>query len=104
MGTYTCNAEEIADAMESSDLQSNIEGDFYEQDFIKGAKIYIERLREEGAYIFEDGGKYNCTECGRIVKKDGICSKCKEKKKDDDKGDEWDEDMNLPEPDDIGCK
>lgn len=42
---------EIADAMESSELDNNIEGDYTELEFIKGAKEYIKRLRQEGADI-----------------------------------------------------
>lgn len=83
MGTYTLNAEQIADAM--VDVEQKCEGDFYEEDFYKGAEIYIERLREDGAYIFDGRGKFNCQECGRAMKKvDGVCKKCKGKKKDDE--------------------
>ena len=65
MGTYGLNAEEIADAM--ADVEQNCEGDFYEEDFIKGAKIYLQRLRQAGAFIYSEKadkkGKM-CKECG----------------------------------------
>lgn len=77
MGTYVCNAEEIADAMEDCNVDGAIEGDFYEDDFIKAAKLYVERLRENGVYIFKDGGRHNCSNCGRIIKKGELCKKCK---------------------------
>lgn len=51
MGTYGLNAEEIADAMEMVEVESRCEGDFTEEVFIQGAKIYVERLRKMGAYI-----------------------------------------------------
>ena len=50
MGTYNLNAEEIADAMEG--VEGKCEGDFYEETFVEGAKIYLQRLRRM------------CEECG----------------------------------------
>lgn len=65
MGTYTLNAEEVADAMNG--VEGNCEGDFYEEDFVEGAKIYLQRLRAEGAFIYsekaDEKGKM-CKECG----------------------------------------
>lgn len=65
MGTYGLNADEVADAM--TDVEQNCEGDFYEETFIEGAKIYLQRLREEGAFIYsekaDDKGKM-CEKCG----------------------------------------
>jgi predicted cupin superfamily sugar epimerase len=57
MGTYGLNAEEIADAMEKAEVESHCEGDFYEETFIEGAKIYVDRLRERGAYIYTEKKK-----------------------------------------------
>lgn len=57
MGTYGLNAEEIADAMEEAKVENFCEGDFYEEDFIEGAKIYVDRLRKQGAYIFSEKKK-----------------------------------------------
>ncbi len=57
MGTYGLNAEEVADAMEKADVESFCEGDFYEETFIEGAKIYIDRLRKKGAFIYSDKKK-----------------------------------------------
>lgn len=51
MGTYSLSYDEIADAMEKAEVESHCEGDFSEKEFIKGAKEYIRRLREEGAWI-----------------------------------------------------
>ena len=51
MCSYINNFREIADAMESADLDGHIEGDFTEEEFIKGAKEYIRILRKEGASI-----------------------------------------------------
>ena len=65
MGTYSLNAEEIADAME--DIEQNCEGDFYEETFMEGAKIYLQRLRTEGAFIYSEkaDNKGNmCNKCG----------------------------------------
>ncbi|MHA1410553.1 MAG: hypothetical protein ACTSQY_09665 [Candidatus Odinarchaeia archaeon] len=61
MGTYGLNAEEVADAMENAKVEEFCEGDFYEETFIEGAKIYIDRLRKQGVYIF--------TEKKKIIKK-----------------------------------
>ena len=54
MGTYQLDAEEVADAIEKAEVESHCEGDFYEETFIEGAKIYIERLRKLGAYIYSE--------------------------------------------------
>ena len=51
MGTYGLNKEEIADIFERLEFESHCEGDFTEQEFLKGAKEYIERLRVQGANI-----------------------------------------------------
>ena len=65
MGTYNLNAEEIADAMEG--IEDKCEGGFYEETFVEGAKIYLQRLREAGAFIYsekaDDKGRM-CEECG----------------------------------------
>ncbi len=54
MGTYGLDAEEVADAMEEAKVESFCEGDFYEETFIEGAKIYINKLRKQGAYIYSE--------------------------------------------------
>ena len=51
MGTYGLNGEEIADIFEKLEFEMNCEGDFSEKDFIAGAREYLKRLREEGAFI-----------------------------------------------------
>lgn len=51
MGTYNLDEREIADAMEKADVDSSCEGDYTEEAFIKGAQIYINRLRRMGASI-----------------------------------------------------
>lgn len=51
MGTYNLCSDEIADAMERVKLDSALEGDYTEADFVAGAKEYIKRLRKEGADI-----------------------------------------------------
>ena len=51
MGGYILCDSEIADVFESIDFESHCEGDFSEEEFIKGAKEYLERLRERGADI-----------------------------------------------------
>ena len=65
MGTYGLNAEEVADAM--IDVEQKCEGDFYEETFLEGAKIYLQRLRREGAFIYsekaDNKGKM-CLKCG----------------------------------------
>lgn len=65
MGTYGLNAEEVADAM--ADVEQNCEGDFYEETFLEGAKIYLQRLRREGAFIYSekaDKKRKMCLKCG----------------------------------------
>jgi len=57
MGTYGLNAEEVADAMEEAKVESFCEGDFYEETFLEGAKIYIDRLRKQGAFVYTDKKK-----------------------------------------------
>lgn len=79
MGSYVNTPQEIADAMSRTDLQGNIEGDFYEEDFIKAAKIYIRELRKEGAYIHTDKlekWQKNCPCCGKAISKTN--NKCRE--------------------------
>ena len=79
MGTYGLNPEEIADAME--DVESKCEGDLYQEDFIKGAKIYLQRLRANGAFIYSEKAEKKgnmCKECG--AGKDD-CKKLKTHKK-----------------------
>ncbi len=51
MGTYSLNAEEVADAMEEAKVESFCEGDFTERIFLEGAKKYVKLLRKQGAYI-----------------------------------------------------
>lgn len=51
MGTYNLNADEIADVFEKLEFESHLEGDFTERDFVVAAKLYVERLRLEGAEI-----------------------------------------------------
>jgi len=51
MGTYNLDYKEIASAMEECNVEAYCEGDFTEKTFIKGAKEYLTRLREEGASI-----------------------------------------------------
>ena len=65
MGTYSLNAEEVADAMEG--VESKCEGDFYEETFMEGAKTYLQRLRKEGAFIYSEKADKKgrmCEECG----------------------------------------
>lgn len=47
----TGHADEIADILYDNLEDANFEGDFYESDFIKGAKLYVKRLRQDGADI-----------------------------------------------------
>lgn len=51
MGTYNLSPDEIADKLEQIEFESKLEGDFTEKDFVDGAKLYIKRLRLEGAHI-----------------------------------------------------
>lgn len=51
MGTYNLNTDEIADVFEKLEIESHLEGDFSERDFVAAAKLYVERLRLEGAHI-----------------------------------------------------
>ena len=74
MGSYNLNAEEVADAMEQGDVEQHCEGDFYEETFIEGAKIYVERLRELGAYIYTDR-KCKCKEKTKLTDCEQ-CNKC----------------------------
>jgi len=72
MGTYICSAEEIAGIMEDLNLEGNIEGDFYEEEFIKGAEEYLHRLRLQGAFIYSekaDNIKKMCKTCGGLKSK-----------------------------------
>lgn len=69
MGTYGLDAEEIANAMENVNLEGNLEGDFDEEEFMEGAKVYLNRLRKYGAFIHSrlaEGKNQMCKECGRI--------------------------------------
>jgi len=77
MGTYGLSAEEIADVMEDRELEWCLGGDFHEEEFLIGAKEYINRLRRNGAFIYSrlaDGKKQMCKICGRI--KPTARSKC----------------------------
>jgi len=56
MGLYKLDEQEIADVFESVEFESKCEGDFTEQTFLDGAREYLRRLREEGAYIPIDDG------------------------------------------------
>jgi hypothetical protein len=83
MGTYVLDEDEVADVFEEVNLESHCEGDFYEEGFIKGAKIYLDRLRVKGAFIFSekaDNKGIMCEGCGKAKKK-GVCDICLEKKK-----------------------
>lgn len=51
MGVYILNEDEIADILEDLEFESHCEGDFSEQVFLDGAKLYLKRLRKKGAYI-----------------------------------------------------
>ena len=51
MGTYNLSPDEIAVAMENADVENECEGDFTEDEFVKGAKEYLRRLRKQGAKI-----------------------------------------------------
>ncbi len=57
MGTYNNSADEIADAFEEADVDSHIEGDFYFEDFILGAIVYIERLKKKGMSCYSEKKK-----------------------------------------------
>lgn len=81
MGTYKLIAQEIANRLDSIGFEIGLEGDFTEQDFIKAASLYCDMLRERGAYIPNGSGEHDCEECGRSVKKEGMCDKCKKKAK-----------------------
>lgn len=51
MGIYNLSANEIADSLEEAEEENMFEGDFTEHTFLKGAKIFIKRLRKRGASI-----------------------------------------------------
>lgn len=51
MGIYNLDADEIADAMETVELEKHCAGDFSEKTFIAGTKEYLKRLKKQGAYI-----------------------------------------------------
>ena len=57
MGTYNLSAEEIADKLDILEFEASLEGDFYFEDFILGAIIYLKRLKRQGAFIFSDKKK-----------------------------------------------
>lgn len=57
MGTYGLDEGEIADVFEELEFESHLEGDFYEETFLLGAKMYIDRLRKQGASIYSDKKK-----------------------------------------------
>ncbi len=57
MGGYGLDENEIADIFEDLEFESHCEGDFYEETFLLGAKIYIDRLRKKGAFIYTDKKK-----------------------------------------------
>lgn len=48
MGTYNASADEIETTLDDLEVESNIEGDFYFEDFILGAIKYIETLKKRG--------------------------------------------------------
>jgi len=82
MGTYNLDEMDIAEIFEKLEFESNCEGDFYEETFIEGAKIYLDRLREEGAFIFSEKADDNgimCKGCGKAKVKNK-CEICKKKK------------------------
>ncbi len=69
MGIYKYDSEEIAEVMDNVNLESDFEGDFDEEDFVQGAKDYLNKLRRDGAYIHSrlaSGKKQDCKICGRI--------------------------------------
>lgn len=83
MGSYNLDSEEIADILETSEIEHKFEGDFYEETFIEGCKIYLDRLRENGAFVYSsiaDKKKLMCKGCGK-AKKNGKCIICQKKKK-----------------------
>jgi hypothetical protein len=83
MGSYNLGEEEIADIFEEVEFENECEGDFYEETFIEGAKIYLDRLRGEGAFIYSekaDNKGIMCKGCGK-AKKNGKCIICKKIKK-----------------------
>lgn len=51
MGTYNFGEEEIADILENCEEEGKFDGDFSESVFIAGAKLFIKRLRKQGASI-----------------------------------------------------
>jgi hypothetical protein len=51
MGIYNFNENEIADILENCEDEGKFDGDFSESIFIKGAKLFIKRLRKQGASI-----------------------------------------------------
>lgn len=85
MGTYNLTEEEIADVFEEAELERNIEGDFYEEYFINGAKLYLDNLRRKGAFIFSeeaDDKGIMCENCGKAKQnKKADCEICQEIKK-----------------------
>ncbi len=77
MGTYGTSSEEIAEVFETLEFESHLQGDFYEEDFMDAAKLYLNNLRRKGAFIYSslaDGKKQMCKICGRI--KPTARSKC----------------------------
>ena len=69
-GEICFEEERIADILEEAEVEGKIEGDFYEETFMEGTKIYIDRLRRKGAFIFSevayDKGKM-CEDCGKEI-------------------------------------
>ena len=51
MGTYNLSAEDIAEILCTSEECGNFEGDFTKKNFIAGAKLFIKKLRKQGAHI-----------------------------------------------------
>jgi len=93
MGTYGLTAKDIQTIFEQLEFESHCEGDFSEENFIEGARLYLESLREIGMDCPREPKKHTLSRlnpthetfhnCGGIFNQtdeDGMitCNKCGE--------------------------